>query len=139
MKQTWVLMVAVSPKASDSQSEPFGLAVRRDGLFHWCVISDADFLPIVCPCQLSVVSLHYNTITKKQFIMRKNGKVDAGHYVTPCQARCDIIYAFSALMAFRTARTVTPTSAKTASHMVASPTTASSRTATFTPMAKTMF
>ena len=49
------------------------------------------------------------------------------------------VQAFSALMAFRTARTVTPTSAKTASHMVASPTTASSRTATFTPMAKAMF
>ena len=32
MKQPWVLIVAVSPKASDSQSEPFGLAVRRDGL-----------------------------------------------------------------------------------------------------------
>ena len=32
MKQPWVLIVARSPKASDSQSEPFGLAVRRDGL-----------------------------------------------------------------------------------------------------------
>ena len=44
MKQTWVLMVAVSPKASDSQSEPFGLAVRRDGLF-------------VASCQCLIISL----------------------------------------------------------------------------------
>jgi hypothetical protein len=32
MRQPWVLIVAASPQASDSQSEPFGLAVRRDGL-----------------------------------------------------------------------------------------------------------
>ena len=32
MRQPWVLIVAGSPQASDSQSEPFGLAVRRDGL-----------------------------------------------------------------------------------------------------------
>jgi hypothetical protein len=31
-KQPWVLIVAGSPQASDSQSDPFGLAVRRDGL-----------------------------------------------------------------------------------------------------------
>ncbi len=31
-KQPGVLIVTVSPKASDSQSDPFGLAVRRDGL-----------------------------------------------------------------------------------------------------------
>ena len=30
--QLLVLIVAISPKASDSQSDPFGLAVRRDGL-----------------------------------------------------------------------------------------------------------
>ena len=31
MRQPWVLIVAGSPQASDSQSDPFGLAVRRDG------------------------------------------------------------------------------------------------------------
>ena len=31
-EQPWVLIVAASPQASDSQSDPFGLAVRRDGL-----------------------------------------------------------------------------------------------------------
>ena len=30
--QLLVLIVAISPKASDSQSDPLGLAVRRDGL-----------------------------------------------------------------------------------------------------------
>ena len=32
IKRPWVLIVAVCPKASDSQSEPNGLAVRADGL-----------------------------------------------------------------------------------------------------------
>ena len=32
IKHPWVLIVAVCPKASDSQSEPNGLAVRADGL-----------------------------------------------------------------------------------------------------------
>ena len=32
MRQPWVLIVAGSPQASDSQSDPFGLRVRRDGL-----------------------------------------------------------------------------------------------------------
>ena len=32
MEQPWVIIVAISPKASDSQSEPNGLAVRADGL-----------------------------------------------------------------------------------------------------------
>jgi hypothetical protein len=31
-KQTWVLIVAGSPKGADSQSVTFGLAVRKDGL-----------------------------------------------------------------------------------------------------------
>ncbi len=31
IKHPWVLIVAVCPKASDSQSEPNGLAVRRHG------------------------------------------------------------------------------------------------------------
>ena len=44
-----------------------------------------------------------------------------------------------ARVALRTARTVTPTSPKTASPMLPSPTAASSRMATFTPMAKMMF
>ena len=44
-----------------------------------------------------------------------------------------------ARVALRTASTVTPTSPKTASPMLPSPTAASSRMATFTPMAKTMF
>ena len=34
IKHPWVLIVAVCPKASDSQSEPNGLAVRADGLKH---------------------------------------------------------------------------------------------------------
>lgn len=42
-------------------------------------------------------------------------------------------------VALRTARTVTPTSPKTASPMLPSPTAASGRMATFTPMAKMMF
>ena len=44
-----------------------------------------------------------------------------------------------ARVALRTASTVTPTSPKTASPMLPSPTAASSRMATFTPMAKMMF
>ena len=32
MEQLWVMIVATSPKASDSQSDPSGLTVRRDGL-----------------------------------------------------------------------------------------------------------
>ena len=44
-----------------------------------------------------------------------------------------------ALMAFRTAKTVTPTSAKTANHIVAMPMEASKSTATLTTMAKTTF
>lgn len=34
MEQPWVIIVAISPKASDSQSDPSGLAVRADGLKH---------------------------------------------------------------------------------------------------------
>ena len=34
MEQPWVIIVAISPKASDSQSDPRGLAVRADGLKH---------------------------------------------------------------------------------------------------------
>ena len=32
MEQPWVIIVAISPRASDSQSDPSGLAVRPDGL-----------------------------------------------------------------------------------------------------------
>ena len=32
MEQLWVMIVATSPKPSDSQSDPSGLLVRRDGL-----------------------------------------------------------------------------------------------------------
>ena len=46
---------------------------------------------------------------------------------------------FNALMALSTARTVTPTSAKTAIHIVPSPKAAKRSTAIFTPMAKTTF
>jgi len=48
-------------------------------------------------------------------------------------------YALNARMALRTARTVTPTSAKTASHMVARPKVARMSTATLTPMANQTF
>ncbi len=34
MEQPWVIIVAISPKASDSQSDPSGLRVRADGLKH---------------------------------------------------------------------------------------------------------
>ena len=34
MEQPWVIIVAISPKASDSQSDPSELAVRADGLKH---------------------------------------------------------------------------------------------------------
>ena len=42
-------------------------------------------------------------------------------------------------MALSTARIITPTSAKMASHMLARPSATSSRQANLTPMAKTMF
>lgn len=42
-------------------------------------------------------------------------------------------------MALNTARTVTPTSANTAIHMVPKPTVAKAKTATFTPMANHTF
>ena len=45
----------------------------------------------------------------------------------------------SARMALRTARTMTPTSAKMASHMLAAPRATRARQASLTPMAKTMF
>ena len=43
MEQPWVIIVAISPKASDSQSDPSGLAVRADGLKHnkgACIFTD---------------------------------------------------------------------------------------------------
>ena len=46
---------------------------------------------------------------------------------------------FIALMAFNTASTITPTSAKIASHMFAMPNAPNSRHAVFTPKAMMMF
>jgi hypothetical protein len=45
MEQPWVIIVAISPKASDSQSDPSGLAVRADGLKHnkgACIFTDTS-------------------------------------------------------------------------------------------------
>jgi hypothetical protein len=43
MEQPWVIIVAISPKASDSQSDPSGLAVRADGLKNGaCIFTDTS-------------------------------------------------------------------------------------------------
>ena len=53
--------------------------------------------------------------------------------------RAQTFFTNSARMALKTARIMTPTSAKTASHMLAKPNATSTRQTSFTPMANAMF
>ena len=63
----------------------------------------------------------------------------AGGLTLNMRRRCYSRGAFSARMAFRMASTITPTSANTASHILAMPSAPSTSTSAFTASANTMF
>ncbi len=73
-----------------------------------------------------------------QRICAPAGKGDYGAFSVFCQYYAEPELLFD-VMALRTARTITPTSAKIAAHMLAAPRATSARQANFTMSAKTMF